>query len=140
MQLVNSRTSEIIASDVEVAATRAERRQGLLGRDRLDESAALVLSPCAAVHTAFMGFVIDVVFVDGDWRVLKVVPELKPWRAAVCLGARATIELAGGRLRTRRLAVGDRVYLASSRAIVAPSCVEGSSQNSSTDGSLSSVA
>jgi uncharacterized membrane protein (UPF0127 family) len=140
MFLINARTHKPVSSAVEMATTRTERRRGLLGRDNLDASSALVLSPCAAVHTAFMRFGIDVVFVDTEWRVLKMVGDLRPWRAAVCFGAHATIELPAGRLRAGDVAVGDRVYLASSRAIVAPRCADGSSQNSSTSGSLSSVA
>ena len=51
MLLVNARSEATIASDVNLALTRAERRQGLLGRDSLDLSSALVISPCWSIHT-----------------------------------------------------------------------------------------
>ena len=56
---------------VEIAATRAARRRGLLGRDRVD--GVLVLSPCRQVHTIGMRCAIDVAFVARDGRVLRVV-------------------------------------------------------------------
>ena len=62
--LVNQRTRETVATSVELAATRQSRRRGLLGRDRMEASAAMMLVPCSAVHTAFMRFPIDVVVID----------------------------------------------------------------------------
>ena len=111
MLLVNARCGETIASDVNLALTRAERRQGLLGRDSLDLSAALVLSPCWSIHTMFMRFPIDVVFVDRDGRALRIVRELAPWRIAVARRAHAAIELPAGCLRARDVRVGDELYL-----------------------------
>jgi uncharacterized membrane protein (UPF0127 family) len=111
MTLVNERTDGTIASDVLLATTRATRRRGLLGRDSLEAASALVLAPCCSIHTAFMRFAIDVVFVDGDGRVLRVVKGLEPWRVAIAPRAYAAIELAAGSLETRPVAVGDRVYL-----------------------------
>jgi uncharacterized membrane protein (UPF0127 family) len=112
--LMNERTGVSVADAVELADTRASRRRGLLGRDCLEPSAALILTPCVAVHTAFMRFAIDVVFVDRDGHALKVVSELAPWRIAWSPSAHAVVELAGGRLRSCEVAVGDRLYLAPS--------------------------
>lgn len=108
MQLVNERTGDVVASSVEVAETRASRRRGLLGRTSLDPSAALVLTPCISVHTAFMKFPIDVVFVDRDFLVRRIV-RMPAWRAAVDVGARSVIEFAAG--GASGLRVGDRVTL-----------------------------
>jgi uncharacterized membrane protein (UPF0127 family) len=108
MQLVQERTGAAIASQVEIAATRASRRKGLLGRASLASSAALILAPCCAVHTAFMQFPIDVVFVSREGAVRKIVT-LPPWRIAVGVGAAAVVELAAG--AARELRVGDCVYL-----------------------------
>ena len=107
--LVNRRTGKAIVSAVEVASTRASRRRGLLGRDALDGDAALILTPCCAVHTAFMRFAIDVVFVSRDGEVLRIVRDLPPWRAACSPRAHAVVELAAGTLGARDLAVGDVV-------------------------------
>jgi uncharacterized membrane protein (UPF0127 family) len=84
----------------------------LLGRDSLDASAALVLSPCAAIHTAFMRFPIDVLFLDRHGGVLRIVHDLGAWRLAAAARARAVIELSGGSLRGCDVQIGDRLYLA----------------------------
>lgn len=113
MTLINARTGQVVASAVEVARTRADRCRGLLGRDHLDRSAALVLSPCWAIHTAFMRFSIDVMFVDHDGEVVRVVRELGAWRMAAVRRARAVIELSGGSLLGCDIRIGDRLYLLS---------------------------
>ena len=126
MWLVNARTGTAIAADVEFALTRAARRCGLLNRDRLEMSSALALSPCWAIHTAFMRFPIDVLFLDGSGRAVKVVHSLPPWRAAYAAGARTVVELAAGALRSREVAVSDQLLLvggrggANPRAIIYP--------------------
>ena len=110
--LVNRQTAQTISSSVEVAATRRTRRRGLLGRSTMDPTEALIISPCFAIHTAFMRFAIDVIFVDARGRVLKIVRELPPWRMAMAPRAHAVIELAAGSLKLRDLKVGDAVDLA----------------------------
>ena len=66
--LINDRTHGVVAATVEVALTRRERRNGLLGRDSLDAGAAMLIAPCFSVHTVAMRFPIDVAFIDrkGD--------------------------------------------------------------------------
>ena len=114
MQLMNAHTRTLVASAVEVADDRATRRKGLLGRDHLDPAAALVLTPCFAVHTAFMRFPLDVLFVDRNGIVVKVVRQMGPWRIAAAWGAHTVIELAAGAVAgTREVRVGDRLYIGS---------------------------
>ena len=111
LTLINARTNQPVADVVEVALTRKARRQGLLGREGLAPFSGLVLAPCAAVHTMFMRFAIDVIFVGRDGRAVRVVPTLAPWRAAIAPSAHAVIELPAGTLRDREVAVGDTLYL-----------------------------
>ena len=111
LALMNARTHAPVATDVELASTRATRRRGLLGRDSLAPSAALMLTPCVAVHTAFMRFPIDIVFLDRDGYAVKLVSDVPPWRMAGSRRARTVIEMAAGSLRRHAIAVGDRLYL-----------------------------
>ena len=80
--------------------------RGLLGRSSFPAGEGLLLRPAASVHTAFMRFPIDVVFLDSTDRVLKVVGSLPPWRMAACRGARAVLELPAGEASSRGLAAG----------------------------------
>jgi uncharacterized protein len=109
--LVNQRTDEALADRVEVAVTRRDRRKGLLGRSGLEPASALIIAPCFSIHTMFMRFDIDVVFVDEDGRAVKVVRDMTPWRIAVDPTAHAVVELPAGSLRDRQVNVGDRLYL-----------------------------
>jgi uncharacterized membrane protein (UPF0127 family) len=111
ISLVNGRTGETLASAIELAATRDSRRRGLLGRDAIDISAAMVITPCWAIHTAFMRFPIDVVFVNGDGRVERIASRVAPWRVAFAPRAHAAIELAAGAAVLRGVEVGDPIYL-----------------------------
>ncbi len=110
MRLLNQRSGATVATTVEVASTRAARRKGLLGRASLADGAALVLEPCFAVHTAFMRFAIDVVFLDRRGVVTRVAA-LAPWRMAVAFDAASVVELASGAAGDIR--AGDRLYRSS---------------------------
>jgi uncharacterized membrane protein (UPF0127 family) len=81
---------------VRVAYSFAARLVGLLGRRMLAPDEALLLVPCNNVHTFFMRFAIDVVFVDRCGVILVVVPRLMPWRVAAARGAYCCLELAAG--------------------------------------------
>ena len=111
--LVNERTGSIVAQIVEVALDSRSRRRGLLGRTALPERHALVIAPCSAVHTWFMRFPIDVLFVARDGRVVKIVNRIGAWRMTASLGAFAAIELPAGTLRRGGWARGDRVIVQS---------------------------
>jgi uncharacterized membrane protein (UPF0127 family) len=102
----------VLASVVEAAFDSRTRKRGLLNRAGLDPGTALVLAPCGAIHTFFMQFPIDVVFVRRDGTVARVVSNLAPWRIAVAFGAHAALELAGGGAARCGTSVGDRVLLA----------------------------
>ena len=112
MRLMNERTKQQVADVVEMADTRQTRRRGLLGRDCLERNAALMLVPCAAVHTAFMRFPIDIVFIDGDGCAVRTASRVQPWRVSIALSARAVIELPAGHLDACEVEIGDRLYLA----------------------------
>lgn len=110
-QLRNVRTGTLLARSIESAFDSATRRRGLLGRDKLDQDAALILAPCPSVHTFFMRFPIDVVFTRKDGTVVKVCPHLRPWRLAVAYGAFAAIELGVGVAVASGTRPGDRLVL-----------------------------
>jgi uncharacterized membrane protein (UPF0127 family) len=110
--LMNDRTRSVVALEVDLATSRAARRRGLLGRDSLGATEGLLLTPCIAVHTAFMRFPIDVIFIDRNGRAVRVVPEVRPWRMTASLRAHSVIELAAGTAAATDIQVGDLLYLA----------------------------
>ena len=109
--IVNERSVRLLASVVELALTSETRRKGLLGRDSLDPSVALIIAPCSSIHMFFMRFPIDAVFVDRSGSVVKIVRDLKPWRIAASLGAHAVVELNAGAAARADVRVGDRLLV-----------------------------
>lgn len=99
----------VVAESVTVADSTARRLRGLLGTKDLPAGNGVLLRPAWSIHTAFMRFPIDVVFLDQDQVVIKIVPELKPFSMASCRGAREVVELRAGEVGRRSLQIGDRV-------------------------------
>jgi uncharacterized membrane protein (UPF0127 family) len=92
-----------------VADRMLPRMKGLLGRRTLAPGEGLLIRPAPSIHTFFMRFPIDVVFLGADGRVLKVAHNVKPWRARSCRGARAVLELAASDAKARGISAGDRL-------------------------------
>ena len=91
-----------------VVADRAlTRMRGLLGRADLPAGEGVLLRPADAIHTHFMRFAIDAVFLDRELRVIDVRRALPPWRMARKRGAKAVLELRAGEASRHRLQVGD---------------------------------
>ena len=109
--LWNASAGNTIAMRVIAAFDSGSRRQGLLGRRGLPAGEALVLAPCSSVHTAFMRFPIDLIFLSRDGRVLKTSAGVSPWRIRLAWRAFAVVELASGALDVAPTARGDRVEL-----------------------------
>jgi len=85
------------------------RVRGLLGRRRLDADEGLLLRPVGSIHTMFMLFPIDVVFLDRDYEIVKVVHDVRPWRFAAARRAKVVLELPAGAAARMRLTVGERL-------------------------------
>jgi uncharacterized protein len=95
----------------ELADRPLRRMRGLLGRRALPAGEGLLLSPAPAIHTAFMRFPIDALFLDRNLQVVDIVERLRPWRVASERRARAVLELAAGESARRGVHVGDRLEL-----------------------------
>jgi uncharacterized protein len=95
----------------ELADRPLARMRGLMGRSGLPAGEGLLLRPTPSIHMAFMRFPIDALFLDRSLRVLAVVEQLQPWRAASRRAARAVLELAAGESARRGVCVGDRLEL-----------------------------
>jgi uncharacterized membrane protein (UPF0127 family) len=99
----------IVCKRCRVADAFFSRFIGLLGRRALAEHEGLLLHPASSIHTFFMRFPIDVVFVGPDGAVRKVVRNLRPWRITGSRGSRAVLELPAGTCARLALGPGDRL-------------------------------
>jgi uncharacterized membrane protein (UPF0127 family) len=102
----------VVCEECLVAATPFTRLRGLLGRSSLPSGEGILLRPAASIHTFFMRFAIDAVFLDADLRVVGITADLRPWRAAGKRGAKAVLELPAGECARRGLEVGDQIRFA----------------------------
>ena len=100
-----------------VADRPLSRMRGLLGRRYLSAGEALLLRPAGAIHTAFMNFSIDALFLDRGGVVLHIAHDLAPWRAASRRGAASVLELPAGAARARGIEPGDRLRFISPRDV-----------------------
>ena len=89
-----------------------ERMIGLLRDTIVPPRTGMWLDECAMVHTLFMRATIDIVFVDGDGCVRRVVPAVRPNAFAIGnAGAYATVELGAGTIEGAKIRVGDHLDL-----------------------------
>ena len=111
--LRNTANGDMVAETLEFALSRSARRRGLLGRDSLAAGRGMLIAPCSSIHTWFMRFPIDVIFVRRDGLVVKVCRRVAPWRMVMGWSAYATVELPIGAIDRSAVAVGHRLELVS---------------------------
>ena len=89
---------ELLDIKADVAASFLQRAKGLIGRSSLPPGEGLLIERCNAIHTFFMKFPIDAIFLDRSGRVVKTVRNIRPWRFLVWGGWRAVkvLEVAAG--------------------------------------------
>lgn len=105
--LRNQRTGQTLASTLLPALDSATRKTGLLKHTSLADGEAMLIAPSNAVHTWFMKFDLDLIFVRRDGRVVKTRAGVKPWRMSGALRAFAVIEMRAGTLAERDTQPGD---------------------------------
>ena len=82
---------------IDIADTFWKRAVGLMGKPGLETGRGLLFPHCRSIHTGFIRFPLDVIFLDKDNGVVKVVRNLKPWRLAWGgMKAYSTLEVQSG--------------------------------------------
>lgn len=110
MKIRNISKDTRLAEQAILADSPFARMKGLLGRKGLARTEALILRPCNSIHTFFMRFPIDALFVDRENRVVKMYSGLGPWRlSAISPKAACCIELSAGSIQETHTAVGDEL-------------------------------
>ena len=105
--LRNQRTGQTLAGTLLPALDSSTRKTGLLKHTSLADGEAMLIAPSNAVHTWFMKFDLDLIFVRRDGRVVKTRAGVKPWRMSAALRAFAVIEMRAGTLAERETHPGD---------------------------------
>ena len=111
MTVSNLTRGTVLATCLEVADTGQKRNKGLLGRKGLEPGGGLWIVPCESVHTFFMQFPIDLVYLDRKYRVKKVRHSVGPWRLSACLSAHSILELPAGAIQSSQTQRGDTLEI-----------------------------
>ena len=90
---------KIISNNILIADTLLTRLIGLMFKKQLVGSDGLLLDPCNSIHTFFMRYSLDIVFLSSENKIVKIVRGIKPWRMTwIYFRAKKTLELPAGKL------------------------------------------
>ena len=109
-RILNVTKGTVVAEDVAVARSFWGRFRGIMLRREMASGEALLIEPSASIHTAFMRFPIDVVFLDREKQVVKVAENVRPFWAALSRGHSA-LELNAGSAGKADVVGGDRLVI-----------------------------
>ena len=108
----SSAGAELLLDKLEYAESFWQRGRGLLGRKNLEANQALWIKPCNNIHTFFMKFKIDCIFIDKKMEIKKIVSHVSPfsfvgpyWKSF------SVIEASAGFAEKKKLNVGDHLYV-----------------------------
>ncbi len=112
MKIINLKNNAVLADRARVADTFWSRLIGLLNRNSLGKGEALILKPSNAIHTLFMRFSIDVLFLDKNGKVIGLLSVFRPFRfSPIYSGSRLTIELPEDTIKLTQTKLGDVVQI-----------------------------
>ncbi|HBT20657.1 MAG TPA: DUF192 domain-containing protein [Peptococcaceae bacterium] len=114
MKVTNLANGKTVAEKVSVAKSFLKRAKGLLFSPPLKENRGLWIEPCNAVHTFFMSYDIDVIFLSENCEVLHIIESMKPWKISkIVPESKAVLELPAGTAKRIPINIGDRFRLLS---------------------------
>lgn len=113
MAILSSRTkNKILISNLTVAQTFLERGYGLIPKKNLSDNEGLLIGQCKSIHTFFMSFAIDCIFVNKEMTVKALVENVSPWRlTSYYRKADSVIELSAGSIRRLEIELGDQLHV-----------------------------
>jgi uncharacterized membrane protein (UPF0127 family) len=111
MKAINKTKDILIADSIKIANNPLTRGVGLLLHSHLTENEGLLISPCRSIHSVFMRFKFDAVFLDKENIVLHLIKEMKPFRISKHIWKSAKVlELASGVIEKKQIECGDRLF------------------------------
>lgn len=110
--LYNSTRWITLVERLSVADHFWQRLAGLMGKQELAHNEGLLIVPCKAVHTMFMRFPIDLLFLSRDFIIVRIIENLRPWRATPTVkSSYQVLELNAGSAARTGTAVGDKLSI-----------------------------
>lgn len=104
--------AQLLTDQLKTTDSFWSRAKGLLGRSNLSENEVLWINPCNNIHTFFMKFSIDCIFVDRKMQIQKLVSDIRPFRiVGPFWRSHSVIEAQSGFIKSKQLKVGDHLYV-----------------------------
>lgn len=114
MRITNQTKNTTLANNVTIASTIFSKTKGLLGKRKIDSGEALIIKSCNSIHSFFMRFSFDAIFVDNQNKVIKALSNFKPWHiSAIYFKACDCIELPAGTIKSTSTCKGDLLVIES---------------------------
>ena len=110
-EIINQTKGIVVSHRAKAADNFFKRLIGLMFKKSLDKDEALIFKGAPSIHTFFMRFPIDVVFLDREMRVIRICKELKPWRGVFCKDSFLTLEFPPLKVSEDTLRLGDFLKL-----------------------------
>lgn len=111
-EVINKTRQTVVASQVQKADSYFKRLVGLMGKPGIPQGFGLWIIPCQDIHSFFMRFEFDAVFVDPNGKVLYLLERMKPWRVSRFVkGGKVVLELPAGAIAQSGTEIGDELEL-----------------------------
>lgn len=108
MKLINKNNGKILADRIELADNFFSRTKGLLGKSELCRGEGLHIIPCSSIHSFFMKFAFDAVFINKKNEVVYLIKNMPAWKISkVCFLAHSVVELPSGVIKESETNIGD---------------------------------
>jgi hypothetical protein len=110
MKLVNKNTGKVLADNIISANNPLKRLKGLLGKKYLKNKQALHIIPCNSIHSCFMRFRFDAIFINKKNQIVYIIEKMPSWRISkICFSAYSVIEFPEGTVGETGTKIGDFV-------------------------------
>ncbi|OOM80581.1 hypothetical protein CLPUN_12470 [Clostridium puniceum] len=112
MEIINKNNNKLLANRVIEAGTFITRLKGLMFEKRLEDNTAMFIYPCNSVHTYFMKFSLDILFVSKEFKVLHLVENMKPGNISCFVRkSMGVLELPAGTIKKTNTKKGDFLHM-----------------------------
>ena len=108
MKLINTKNNSVTADKLTIANNPFSRSKGLLGKAGLNKGEGLHIIPCNCIHSCFMKFKFDAVFINKKNEVVYLIEKMPAWQfSKVYFQAHSVIELPAGTIKETEIRIGD---------------------------------
>lgn len=112
MNIYNSTQNKLITGDVKIAEDFFTRSIGLLSKKSLSQDEGLIIRPCCSIHTFFMRFPIDVLFINKKNEIIALYENVKPWRILpIHPTSNYVVELPAGQISVKNICLSDIISI-----------------------------